>query len=85
MRLLVFDFDGTLAATDEVDTKCFIEAFADAGFDEIDADWGNYEHTTDAGIAAEIFAAALGRLPSDQFGAQPTHRQEWTSRSRKHA
>ena len=64
MRLLVFDLDGTLTATDEVDTRCFIEAFADAGFDEIDTDWGNYEHTTDAGIAAEIFAAALGRLPS---------------------
>jgi len=61
MRLLVFDLDGTLTATNEVDTQCFLEAIAECGFAAIEADWGRYEHTTDAGIAAEFCATARGR------------------------
>jgi phosphoglycolate phosphatase-like HAD superfamily hydrolase len=67
MRLAIFDVDGTLTETNEVDNKCFIKAFADSHqiFD-IETDWKKYNHVTDSGISLEIFNKRLGRSPDEQ-------------------
>ncbi|HEX3579876.1 MAG TPA: HAD family hydrolase [Thermoanaerobaculia bacterium] len=53
MPIALFDIDGTLTASNEVDSECFADAFRDVFDIEIDKDWGAYEHTTDRGIASE--------------------------------
>jgi phosphoglycolate phosphatase-like HAD superfamily hydrolase len=62
--MAVFDLDGTLTATNEVDSWCFVEAVQrEFGFTPND-DWGSYEHCTDEGIAREAITAHLGAAPS---------------------
>jgi beta-phosphoglucomutase-like phosphatase (HAD superfamily) len=40
MNLAVFDLDGALTKTNEVDDQCFVQAFADAlGIQELSAGW----------------------------------------------
>lgn len=64
MCLLIFDIDGTLTETTTVDEECFVQAFVDVcGFNDVDTDWSNYKHATDAGIFQEIFEARMGRCP----------------------
>ena len=65
LRLVMFDIDGTLTDTMQVDALCFVRAFAEVcGFGDIDTDWSRYRHATDAGIFYEIFEARVGRLPT---------------------
>lgn len=65
MKLAVFDIDGTLTDTNDVDTDCFIQAIADANaIDGINTNWGEYPHTTDSGIMLQIFQERFGRAPS---------------------
>ena len=65
MCLVIFDIDGTLTDTMEVDATCFVRALAEAcGLSNIDADWSRYKHATDAGIFNEIFGVRVGRLPT---------------------
>lgn len=60
----IFDLDGTLTATNEVDSSCFVEGVrAEFGFTPND-DWGSYEHCPDEGIALEAITAHLGAVPS---------------------
>jgi beta-phosphoglucomutase-like phosphatase (HAD superfamily) len=53
MSIALFDIDGTLTASNEIDSICFADAFRDVFGIEIDTNWDAYEHTTDRGIAAE--------------------------------
>ncbi|HEV7573978.1 MAG TPA: HAD family hydrolase, partial [Thermoanaerobaculia bacterium] len=53
MSTALFDIDGTLTASNEIDSECFEEAFRDVFGIEIDTNWDTYEHTTDRGIASE--------------------------------
>jgi phosphoglycolate phosphatase-like HAD superfamily hydrolase len=55
-RPIIFDIDGTLTATDEVDTLCYVQAMAEHLQATIDSDWSHYRHVTDSGIAAELLA-----------------------------
>lgn len=65
MRLAMFDIDGTLTDTMQVDALCFVRSFAEVcGFGDIDTDWSRYRDATDAGIFCEIFEARVGRLPT---------------------
>ena len=62
MKLLVFDIDGTLSATNAVDQECFAAAMSETlGVAEIDTDWSSYPHATDTAIAAELFQRRHGR------------------------
>jgi phosphoglycolate phosphatase-like HAD superfamily hydrolase len=64
MNLAVFDIDGTLTRTNEVDGRCFEQALADSyGITGIDNDWGSYSHTTDSAITTELFRRQFGRPP----------------------
>jgi phosphoglycolate phosphatase-like HAD superfamily hydrolase len=65
MRLILFDIDGTLTDTMDVDTRCFLQAFVDVcGFSDVNSDWSLYKNTTDAGIFQEVFESRRGRAPT---------------------
>lgn len=66
MKLALFDLDGTLALTNEVDGRCYLAAFREVlGIESIDGDWSVYPDRTDSGIARGIFRRHLGRAPED--------------------
>jgi phosphoglycolate phosphatase-like HAD superfamily hydrolase len=59
--LVVFDVDGTLVRTVELDAALYARAFAETvGWPLPSADWTTYRHVTDRGIAEEALAR-LGR------------------------
>ncbi len=63
-KLAVFDVDGTLVGSYQLEGDCFVAAFDDAlGITGIDRDWAHYDHVTDPGIAAQIIRARKGREP----------------------
>jgi len=39
VNLVIFDIDGTLTATNQVDTRCFAAAFLEVFGTEISTDW----------------------------------------------
>lgn len=64
MRLVIFDIDGTLTETTDVDAECYVHALADVfGFAEVDTDWSHYPHVTDPGGLQELFRLRKGRAP----------------------
>ena len=66
MNLAIFDIDGTLTNTNNVDEGCFVKAFAEAhSIDDIVTDWAAYPHTTDSGITQHIFQEKFGRSPEE--------------------
>ncbi len=63
-KLAIFDVDGTLVQSYELDGECFVAACHDAlGITEVDTDWGRYDHVTDPGIAAQVIRERRGREP----------------------
>jgi phosphoglycolate phosphatase-like HAD superfamily hydrolase/ribosomal protein S18 acetylase RimI-like enzyme len=61
MHLVLFDIDGTLTLTNQVDNRCYLCALGEAlGGKEIDADWTKYPHVTDSGIASALLEAHYG-------------------------
>ena len=63
-KLVIFDVDGTLVGSYELEGDCFVAAFDDAfGITGIDRDWARYDHVTDPGIAAQIIRERKGREP----------------------
>jgi phosphoglycolate phosphatase-like HAD superfamily hydrolase len=63
MKLVVFDFDGTLARTDGVDGECFTQAFETLDIRGFSTEWNDYEHVTDEGVIRQIFMERFGRHP----------------------
>jgi phosphoglycolate phosphatase-like HAD superfamily hydrolase len=53
----MFDIDGTLTLTNDVDNRCYVRAMSQYLGRSVDDDWSRYRHVTDAGIARELFAA----------------------------
>lgn len=65
MQLVIFDLDGTLTQTTRIDESCFVRAAVEAlGAATVDRRWAEYAHTTDLGIAIELFQRGLGRAPT---------------------
>lgn len=65
LRLAIFDFDGTLTQTSDVDNECFRTATARAlGVPEDAIDWTEAPHVTDSGILAWLFEHHHGRTPT---------------------
>jgi len=63
-KLAIFDLDGTLVQSYELDGECFVAACHDAlGLAEVDTDWARYDHVTDPGIAAQVIRERWGREP----------------------
>lgn len=56
MRLIIFDIDGTLANTQEIEDYCFKKAFLETlGIDISSQEWHTLVNVTDLGITNEIF------------------------------
>ena len=67
MKLAIFDVDGTLTDTNDVDSQCFVDALAEEfGIRDIDSDWSVYKHTTDRGILTEVLRRAWSREPAEE-------------------
>lgn len=65
MNLLIFDLDGTLTNTNEIDERCFIRALAEEfQIFDINTNWQEYISVTDSGITHQIFYEKCGRVPS---------------------
>lgn len=63
--LAVFDIDGTLTRTSQVDDDCYRRAVREEwGIPSMSTDWSTYEHSTDNAIAAELFRRHRGREAS---------------------
>ncbi|QBR82886.1 HAD family hydrolase [Legionella israelensis] len=62
--LLIFDIDGTLTATNEVDAKCFAKAICDyLKIDNLNTQWHQYKYSTDSGMLSEVFQNHCKREP----------------------
>jgi phosphoglycolate phosphatase-like HAD superfamily hydrolase len=67
MQLVLFDVDGTLTRTEDVDSRCYLCALGEAlGTTDIDTDWTKYRDVTDSGIASELWEARHGAPPSSR-------------------
>lgn len=66
----MFDVDGTLTHSNELDTHCFVQAMREVfAFADVDEDWSHYTHTSDSGIIEELFQIRRGRSPTpDELG-----------------
>jgi beta-phosphoglucomutase-like phosphatase (HAD superfamily) len=65
MRIALFDIDGTLTASNKIDSECRADAFRDTFGSDLDMNWGSYEHTTDHWIAIEALKRARNRIPTE--------------------
>jgi phosphoglycolate phosphatase-like HAD superfamily hydrolase len=67
MHLILFDIDGTLTLTNEVDNRCYLCALGEAlGTTEIDTDWAKYPNVTDSGITSALWKARYGAPPASE-------------------
>ena len=65
-RLALFDIDGTLTATNEVDDECYAHAVAtELGITASEIDWSAAPHITDTGIARWLWTLHCARLPTE--------------------
>jgi phosphoglycolate phosphatase-like HAD superfamily hydrolase len=59
---VIFDVDGTLTESGDVDTEINVRAMAELfGVGDVDTDWSHYRHATDGGVFEECFARRWGR------------------------
>jgi beta-phosphoglucomutase-like phosphatase (HAD superfamily) len=65
MPIALFDIDGTLTASNDIDSECRAQAFLDVFGFPLNTNWDDYEHVTDRGIAIEAFREARGRVPTE--------------------
>jgi phosphoglycolate phosphatase-like HAD superfamily hydrolase len=63
--LAVFDIDGTLTATNEVDDECFLRAVRDVLSLDVAPDWSDAPHVTDSALAPWICEQYGGRSLRD--------------------
>jgi phosphoglycolate phosphatase-like HAD superfamily hydrolase len=64
MQLVIFDIDGTLTESNDLDDQSYLRALSEAfDFSEVSDDWTSYSHVTDACILKEVFQYKLGRVP----------------------
>ena len=77
--LVIFDVDGTLSLTSEVDDDCWREAAREVlGVTSMSTDWSTYSHSTDEAIATDLIRSGtvmgeewtLVRKVRDSFAAR---------------
>jgi len=62
--LAMFDVDGTLTASNDVENRCWTQAAEQVcALTSINTDWSAYPHATDSGILNTLFREQHGRLP----------------------
>jgi len=64
-RLVVFDVDGTLTDTADVDSECFAAAIVEEfGIRDLNTRWSSYTEFTDSSIIEEVFEVHRGTGPT---------------------
>lgn len=64
MQLVMFDIDGTLTESNDLDDESFLRALSEVfGFSGVSNDWASYTHVTDACILREVLQQKRGRGP----------------------
>ncbi|MDZ8078027.1 MAG: HAD hydrolase-like protein [Nostoc sp. DcaGUA01] len=67
MKLVMFDIDGTLTESNNLDNESYLQALYEVfGFSEVSSNWTSYTHVTDACILKDICQSKLGRIPSSR-------------------
>ncbi len=67
MKYILFDIDGTLTNTTQVDDKCYTRSFESLFKTDIaDVQWNHMTHVTDWGIAEELISIKLNRKPDSE-------------------
>jgi phosphoglycolate phosphatase-like HAD superfamily hydrolase len=67
MKLAVFDLDGTLLQTGDVDRRCYVQSIAEVfGIRGASTDCRDYTHVTDSGITREVVERHQGRSPTEE-------------------
>ena len=70
MNLVMFDIDGTLTDTNEVDKQCYVQALSEVfHVDATDTDWTEYENVTDRGGLEEFARRNMGRPVTQEESA----------------
>ena len=65
MKLAIFDVDGTLTRTNEVDEICFVQAFAEAhAITGVDTDWNDIVTQPILALPFRFFRIDLGAVPN---------------------
>lgn len=60
----MFDVDGTLTQSNDLDDSAFLRALSDVfGLHRVSNDWDGYTHVTDNCILREVCEAGIGRAP----------------------
>lgn len=54
---MMFDIDGTLVESYNLDSQCFVDAVKDVTGLSINSDWSKYHHVTDSGILNEVLSS----------------------------
>lgn len=83
--LVIFDVDGTLSRTSDVDDRCWREAArAILGVESMTTDWSCYSHSTDEAIATDLIVERFGGRPGDPEVQTRVHevRDDFTDRIR---
>jgi phosphoglycolate phosphatase-like HAD superfamily hydrolase len=64
MNLIIFDIDGTLTQTNDVDSYCFAQAIEEVlQIKNLNTDWSSYRYSTDSGIIQQIYESYFGIYP----------------------
>lgn len=67
MNLAVFDIDGTLTRSKAADGECYAEAWKEEfGLEDVSVHTEDFTHSTDSGVASEIFLGRLGREGTEE-------------------
>lgn len=65
MKLVIFDIDGTLTQTSQVDTLCFERALAANGINSPETDWHSCPHVSDTGLTRHLYQKHHSREPHE--------------------
>jgi phosphoglycolate phosphatase-like HAD superfamily hydrolase len=66
MKLAVFDIDGTLCATNDVDDRCFCGVVVDMLGLSLEPNWDSFPHVTDSGILDSLWRQHRARAPAHE-------------------
>jgi phosphoglycolate phosphatase-like HAD superfamily hydrolase len=84
MHLVMFDIDGTLTLSNDLDDAAFLSALDEVfNIREVSTNWAAYTQVTDAGIFQEICMTHLKRIasPSEEAAFQDCFLQQLQSRA----
>ena len=71
LPLIIFDIDGTLTNTVEVDDLCYTSTFKNLhGIALSKIEWNNFPHVTDLGVCKSIFETMLDQNLTDEILAE---------------